>query len=289
MTDVDAPSDRTRRDAAATGGSAADFAADRANPVRAYAAFELDHWWYKARRDVVGSIVARLVPPSRDRLLVDVGCGPGANIGELADRYECIGVDNSAEAIELARERFATTTFLSGLAPAVLGPDAGRADVITLMDVLEHVEDDRAMLQALVDAAKPGAYFIVTVPAGPDLWSPHDDAVGHLRRYTTISLGRLWAGLPLEPVLFSYFNARLYPVVKTVRLVTRLLGRAHGGGHAASEGTDLKLPPALANQVLASLFAGETRRLLRVMDDTARPYPFGVSLIAALRKMDGRE
>ena len=259
----------------------APMTASQPNPTASYARFEDEHWWYIGRRQVVGAIAERLVPPGEGRLAVDIGCGPGANIAALSDRYRCFGVDTAPAAIEFAEERFPQVRFACGVAPDVLGAAAGEADLIVIMDVFEHVAQDRAMLTAIVDAAKPGAHFIITVPAEPSLWSPHDDAVGHLRRYTKTTLAALWRGLPLEPLVVSAYNARLYPLVKTVRTVGRRRGRAHGDG--AAEGTDLRLPPAPVNRALAALFGGESKRLIAALEGRRTPYSRGVSLIAALR------
>ena len=121
------------------------------------------------------------------------------------------------------------------------------------MDVLEHVQEDRAMLMSIVAASQPGAYFLITVPAEPELWSPHDSAVGHYRRYTMASFQQLWADLPLRPLLVSPYNARLYRVVKLLRTASRWLRRSHGDKMA--EGADLKVPRTPLNGILTAFSA----------------------------------
>ncbi len=107
-----------------------------------HADIEGRHWWFVGRRQIMSRLVAELLPPSPETVIIDVGCGTGANIAALADRYACVGIDTSAEAIELARQRFPQVHFLAGLAPDDLGDLARQARLILLMDVLEHISDD---------------------------------------------------------------------------------------------------------------------------------------------------
>jgi SAM-dependent methyltransferase len=247
---------------------------------RLHAELEERHWWFVGRRTIACEIVERILPPGRGRTVVDVGCGTGANIASLADRYEAVGIDPSAAAISYARERYPDVTFLCGSAPNGLGSIAADADLFLLMDVLEHVPDDRQLLGDLVGVSKPGSHILLTVPADMSLWSEHDVAFGHYRRYDLPLLREVWNGLPVTPRLVSYFNARLFPAVKAVRTVSRWRGGASG-----RSGTDLSSPPPVLNRVLSQVFAGEARRLVGCLD-AVHPagYPFGVSLVAVLRR-----
>ncbi len=251
-----------------------------AEVFRLNAELERDHWWFAARRAILGELVREVLRPSRQTTLLDVGCGTGGNLAALADDYHCIGIDPSPEAIRLAKDRYPRIEFLHGEAPDELPPAALRAKLVLLADVLEHVPDDRALFARLVAAARPGAHFLVTVPADASLWSPHDERHGHYRRYDRARFEQTWHGLPLEPRLVSHFNTRLYPLVKLVRGVNRRRGAARG-----AHGTDLKLPPAPVNRVLERIFRGEGRVLKELLGDRRRAgYAFGVSLIALLRR-----
>lgn len=244
-----------------------------------HARVEGTHWWFVARRGILRALLRRLLPAAPRPLVVDVGCGTGANVAALADWCRCVGIDTTERAVRLAAERFPGVRFIHGFAPADLGPAAAEADAFLLTDVLEHVEHDRALLAALVAAARPGAVFVVTVPADMALWSEHDVQFGHFRRYTTEEFRALWAGLPVEELMLSPFNARLYPAIRLARAVGRRVGRTWGKAKS-----DLGEPPALANGLLRRLFGGERERLLGVLDGTRRPYRRGVSLVAVLRR-----
>ncbi len=248
-----------------------------------HAEIEDRHWWFIARRQILSAVIEAVVPPSRENLVIDVGCGTGANLANLAQRYECIGIDASYEAVRLARLRFGELRFVHGLAPRDLAGDIERARLVLVSDVLEHVSDDFALFSELLAATEPGTYFLLTVPADPTLWSQHDRSFGHYRRYERERFERIWRGLPVETRFVSPFNARLYPLVKLARQVSRWRGHAHG-----EAGTDFALPGRLTNDLLARCFAGERHRLARLAaGGHGRPYHAGVSLMALLRREPG--
>ena len=247
-----------------------------------HAEIEERHWWFVARRTIVRRLVESLAPPGNGTLIVDVGCGTGANIASFRDAYECLGVDASNEAIELARQRFPDVRFLAGFAPDSLGAAAQEASLFLMMDVLEHVSDDFEVLSRLVAASRPGAHFLLTVPADMALWSAHDASFGHYRRYDRRRFEQTWSGLPVTCRLLSHFNSRLYWLIRAIRFKNQLRGKAAGAA-----GTDFWLPAAPLNRLLERLFAGESNRLLRILAGSARPYTRGASLIAILRRDDG--
>lgn len=244
----------------------------------AFAAAEQTHWWFAARRTILRGIVDAIAPPGPGQSVIDIGCGVGSTLTAFHPQYACIGYDPSPDAIEFARA--AHPQFDLHVGTSVEAQVAiGKVDVVLLNDVIEHVEDDRALLAGVVDQMKPGAMLVITVPADMKLWSPHDVSMGHFRRYDVAMLEHSVAGLPLQPVFTSHFMSRLYPIVRVVRAVSRLRGRAAG-----VSGIDLSYPPRPANAVLRDTFAGELARLLGVIRGTATPYRRGVSLIGAFRR-----
>ena len=245
-----------------------------------HAEVELDHWWFVARRRIVREVLAAVLPPGPERRVVDVGCGTGANIAALRDDYTVAGIDTSEDAIELARERFPEIPFILGRAPADLGEHATDMDAFLLVDVLEHVPDATAVLAPLVRTLRPGGFALITVPADMRLWSRHDESFGHYRRYDVPTLRAVWADLPVTEIMVSYFNTRLYPVVRAVRTLNRIRGRAWGRNDS-----DLSIPPRPVNASLERLFAGERHRLVDLVSGRrAIGYSRGVSLIALLRR-----
>jgi SAM-dependent methyltransferase len=241
------------------------------------------HWWFAARREVLGAIVRAVVPSAPGTVVVDVGCGTGANLAGLCDQYDVVGLDPSPEAVQMAAERFPNARFVCGSTPDDLGEIVHHARLFLLTDVLEHVRDDFELLSRWLAASRPGAVFLLTVPADRSLWSEHDRTHGHFRRYDRRRFVQLWDGLPVTCRMLSAFNFRLYPAVKLVRGVNRLLGRTGG-----PLGTDLGLPRPWLNALLRRVFAGEARRLLDVLSGTSRPPARrGVSWLAVLRREAG--
>lgn len=246
-----------------------------------HAQIEERHWWFVARRRILRELVAAVAPPepSCHQTVVDIGCGTGANIAAFSSDYRCFGVDASAEAIELARSRFPEVNFHCGEAPGDITDWLGEVNVVLLTDVLEHVEDDRGMLEGIVEACSPATKLVITVPADMRLWSPHDTAFGHYRRYDMSSLASIWQGMPVQVRLLSHFNHRLYPAVRLARTISRLRGRSAGAAD-----TDFRLPNPPTNRLLETIFAGESNHLSAAIDSDNCPYHRGVSLVAILQR-----
>jgi SAM-dependent methyltransferase len=256
---------------------------------RLHEEMEEKHWWFVGRRRLVRRVLEHAVAPSSEKLVIDVGCGTGANIAFLDQDYTGLGIDSNALAIESARRRFPDTEFLCGVAPNVAGERWQQARAILLMDVLEHIEDDFLFFSQLLADLTPGTHVLITVPALRSLWSPHDLAFGHYRRYEIPRLARLWKGLPITPLLVSFFMSRLYPLVKLARMVSRRRGRAAGNAN-----TDFRLPCKPCNWMLTKILAGEAPSLQQALDQaktTGSPpssaYRKGVSLLAILRREPG--
>jgi SAM-dependent methyltransferase len=250
-----------------------------------HAEVEQSHWWFTARRLIMQRLLHRVLPPDPDRIVVDVGCGTGANINALARDYQCVGIDTTPDAIRYARERFSEVQFIEGQSPEDLGPIAPKMDAVLLMDVLEHVEDDSGLLSSQVKALRKGGLVLITVPADMRLWSAHDESFGHYRRYDFEMLRQTWADLPLEELMCSHFNTRLYPIIRLIRSLNRMRGKTWG-----QSGSDLSVPVKPLNRLLWRIFSGESNRLVGLLESSssrsAHPYRRGVSLIAILKKRE---
>jgi SAM-dependent methyltransferase len=203
--------------------------------------------------------------------VLDAGCGSGRTLVELVDYGQVSGIELNDEAAELARDR--------GLGEVVVGRleelpwDDGTFDLITCLDVIEHVPDDVRALRELLRVARPGGWLLVTVPAYQALWSLHDEANHHFRRYARTSLrgAALAAGWKVQRM--SAFNSLLLAPAAAVRVAQRRIGTHNGYT------TDLDLGPAWLNDVLERPLALEAGWLAR-----GRTLPMGLSLLALLRR-----
>jgi SAM-dependent methyltransferase len=240
----------------------------------AYAAVERTHWWFLARREIVLAMVERLVPAGGS--VLDVGCGTGFVLERLRERFQASGLEPSPIALEECRKR-GLDQVRPGSAEDLSAVAGRRFDAVLFLDVLEHLDDDVAALCRARDVLAPDGVVLVTVPAFRFLWSQHDVANQHRRRYTQPELEQLLrrSGFILERA--SYFNMYLFPLA----LAQRWTARALGSGAAAG----LRVPPAPVNRLMRRIFESEKNLLVRARGH--RGLPFGVSVLAVGRRAAG--
>jgi SAM-dependent methyltransferase len=185
------------------------------------ALLEDEHWWYRGRRRIVLERIERLPLPRHSRIL-DAGCGSGALLSHLRRFGTVTGVDLNPLAVEYARNRRGGEVSTGSIDRLPFGARA--FDLVTCLDVLEHVADDRRAFAELRRVTATGGFVLATVPAYPGLWSPHDVAAGHARRYRRGQLCAAAAEAGWRPVLETHFMALLLPLVACVRIAARLRG-----------------------------------------------------------------
>jgi 2-polyprenyl-3-methyl-5-hydroxy-6-metoxy-1,4-benzoquinol methylase len=227
------------------------------------------HWWYRGRRLVVLREIERLELGPGAQLL-DAGCGSGRMLDELSRYGHAHGVDSNAWAVSSARAR--------GHADVRLGmveqlPYAtGTFDLVTCLDVIEHTPDDHRVLAELRRVTAPGGHLLVTVPAYQFLWSAHDEANDHYRRYRRRTLRDAALACRWEVERDTYFNSILLPPAALVRIA-----RKRRIGHEGR--SELAFTPTWLDPVLLIPLRLESA-FLRV----GGRLPAGLSLLALLRK-----
>ncbi len=233
---------------------------------------ERDHWWFRARRRIVWSLVERFMEDeARKRLKVcELGCGTGGNLAPIADRHDVVGVECAPEGLELAKHALGNRVHYGRLPNGVNLP-AESFDVVLLTDVLEHIEQDAASAENAMRLLRPGGIVVATVPAYQWLYSPRDAHHHHFRRYGKQQFSDLWRSANVETLLLSHYNAFLFPLAATQRLLSKFLDRNKAQG-------DLKTPNVILNSLLSNVMGSEANLLGRVT------VPFGLSLIAVVRK-----
>jgi SAM-dependent methyltransferase len=227
------------------------------------------HWWYRGRRKVIRAELDRLTLPPEAEIL-DAGCGSGRTLDELVDYGKVRGIELDPDAAAVARAR-GRGEVVQGRLDELPWPD-DTFDLITCLDVLEHTPDEGVTLHELRRVCKPGGHLLLTVPAYPALWSHHDEANHHYRRYNRPML-RAAAnqnGWRLERM--TSFNSVLLVPAATVRLMQR---RRPANDYKP----DLVLGPAWLNSVLERPMAFEASLLAR-----GRTLPAGLSLLAIFAK-----
>jgi len=232
---------------------------------------ELDelHWWYRARRRVLASLIERKAKLPSEARILEIGCGTGHNVLMLRQFGQVDAIEIDAGAREVASARLGIEVGSAPL-PGLPGVPDGAYDMVAILDVLEHVEADVEALRNIARKLKPGGRILVTVPAHSWMWSAHDVVNHHCRRYTKNGLAEVvrQAGLKLD--LLTYFNSLLFPLAAAARLAGRITGK---------EDSDDKLPPKPVNSLFEAVFGLERYAVGRL------PLPPGVSLVGIVSAM----
>ena len=226
-------------------------------------AIENSHWWFARMREITAALLDPLCAPGCDRLIIDAGCGTGANLtwlGRYAGGGRVIGVDLVSRALDFCRERGHRQLVQASVMDLPLA-DQG-VDLLTSFDVLGQLPGARAGEQAAREmrrVLRPGGLAFVRVAAYGWMRSDHDEALGTYRRYSIGDLADTIERAGLRVVRATYAASLPLPVAMVRRLVLQRVG-------LAAPGSDVKpLPPALRwlNRVLAGALAAEARLLRR--------------------------
>lgn len=226
------------------------------------------HWWFLGKRRLLAALLRNYARRGR---VLDLGCGLGGVLREFEADAHCFGADGSRFALQNSRRRTSAELVQANLA-ALPFRDAS-FDLVVALDVIEHLPDDVGFLRRAGELLAPDARLVVAVPAFPSLWSQHDVAFQHLRRYTATTLRAAVVSAGLVPERITYLHALIFPPAALWRLASQRLGL----GQFAPK-TDFWPLPAPLNRALASLYALEARWVAR------HDLPFGVSVACIARR-----
>lgn len=233
---------------------------------RVMAETEEKHWWYRARRDICASVIKDLELEKGARIL-EIGAGTGGNLEMLSGFGSVSAMESDGEARALASARAGSKFEISaGSCPDAMPFPRATFDLVCMLDVLEHIDDDRAALAGVRSLMKPSGALLLTVPAFRWLWSAHDTFVHHRRRYTARNLRRVLTDAGFRVARISYFNSLLFPLVAAARVADKL--------RRAPVPTGLSVPVQPLNEALFALFSLE-QPLMKAVN-----LPLGSSLIA---------
>lgn len=229
------------------------------------------HWWCVSRRDILVDLTRSLVPAGGK--VLDVGCGTGYFIESLmagpGPTIEGWGLDAEPLAVSMCRERGLGHVHQGSAADLSAVADQ-RFDLIFMLDVLEHLDDDQQALREATRLLAPGGRIVVTVPAFRFLWSKHDDVSMHKRRYTRPELAAAFRGAGLPLAKLTYFNAYLFPLALARRIGRRVTG--------TDDGVEFDVPARPLNELLRKVFRAETKAVLE--SGPAGAFPLGLSILA---------
>jgi len=226
---------------------------------------EETHFWFRGKRAVARRFLARMGRGAPIGPALEVGCGTGANLRHLLAHTVAVGLDGNETALRFSRERGARRLALAdGASLPVLDGGVG---LVLAFDVLEHLDDDLAALVEIRRVLRAGGHLLANVPAYPSLWSAHDEALGHRRRYRRGELQGRAREAGFEIAASSGWGAPLLPFVRLARARRR-----------AGSGSDVRPMPAPLNAAFAALLFAE-RAWLRIGS-----LPAGLSWMVLARK-----
>ena len=239
------------------------------NMYRKFFEIQKQHWWFVTKKEIVLDMIERYLRRKGDIKVLDMGCGSGLMLSALENVGQTFGMDMSDEAISFSKEIFFGQV-KKGVLPDQIPYPENFFNLITVLDVIEHVGQDIDALKALRACLIAGGKAVITVPAYMFLWSGFDEMNEHKRRYTLTELNAklVQAGFTVERI--TYYNTLLFPVVLIVRMLNNILKR--------DGASDVDMPSRPLNFMLGKIF-GIEKYLLRFMN-----LPFGVSILAVVSK-----
>ena len=235
---------------------------------------ERHHWWFQGMQGVYGALLQRIVPPDRKGeplRILDLGCGTGGTSRWLRQFGRVTPLDMSWEALEWAGKQVLTDR-VQGAAEQLPFRSAA-FDFVAGLGLIEHIKEDGVALQEMARVCRPGGWLLLLTSAYQFLWSHHDRANRHCRRYTADRLRRLVSNVAWEPCYISYVNTLLFPAVAAIRVAQRVTGWDRW-----QTASDLARPDPFVNAICRRLLLAEAWWLRQ------GTLPFGVSLVCIAKR-----
>lgn len=238
------------------------------------------HWWFASRTRALNAVLEPLLPKTPDFKLLDIGCGAGNMIHHLSRYGQVKGLEIDPRPVKKAQERGYDVDQFDATQPMPF--DENTFDAVTTLDVIEHNEDDLAILADSYRILKPGGHMIITVPAFMWLWTYNDDINAHVRRYTAGELRQKLSQTGFKVRRVTYNNFFVFPLAAALLLSRRSTG-SHtelASHHLDEDEYQVEMEPAspLVNSVLTQVGKIEAGLMKMVS------LPVGTSLIAVGQK-----
>jgi SAM-dependent methyltransferase len=231
------------------------------------------YWWLAGKYRIIQDVTQRAFRPAHGRpRVLDLGCGPGNLLDFLAPHGDTYGSDFSADALRFCAGRGHRRLFRADFHDLPLKSES--FDLVTCIDVLEHLEDDQRAVAELQRILRPAGLLVVSVPAFQVLWGDHDTLYGHFRRYRAAEVRALLETAGLRVLKLTYFEPLFFLPLWLYRNLKKLVVRRGG----IAERDDFVRLPQVVNALLTRLIAAE-RFAIRYLT-----FPFGVTLLAVAEK-----
>ena len=236
---------------------------------RAMRQLQAEHWWFRARRDIIRNLIAAMGPPS-DAKILEAGCGPGGNIAMLQEFGDVSAFELNEQALAACVQDTGIACTKGALPNENPFANSAQFDLVVALDVIEHIREDVESIRSLASCIAPGGAMLITVPAYQWLYGSHDRSHHHKRRYSRGQIRSVVLASGLRIERSGYFNTLLSPLIFVARIWARLSGRV--------EDHDMKMPNRGLNAVLYRIFRSERRIAPMGI------FPFGISVFVIARR-----
>ena len=230
---------------------------------------ESSHWWFVARRKIIQKAINNLDLPRNIRIL-DAGCGNGDNLSLLSTFGDLVAFEKNEYALKTAKSKKIGEIYKAELPDKLPNTVKTNFDLIVLLDVLEHIDDDSKSLTTVRKLMNNKGIILITVPAFQWLWSEHDVIHHHKRRYSKSELREKLDSSGFRIKYISYFNTLLFPFALVERIGQKIF--------SSSNPEILELPNNKINFLLEKIFSLEAIFMNKIS------LPFGLSLVAIAEK-----
>ncbi|MFA6097225.1 MAG: methyltransferase domain-containing protein [Candidatus Paceibacterota bacterium] len=233
--------------------------------------FEHQYWWHVGRRFIFTRLIRRYAACFKNDLsIVDVGCGTGGNFEFLENFGRVLGADNSTFAVEYCRKKGKTVKLVS---KDVLPFPDGSCDLVTVFDVLEHIENDGRMIEECRRILKKGGKIVAAVPAYMSIWSSHDEILGHRRRYSKKELLGKVEERGFRTIKITHCITFMFPIIFVFRLISKKFSKSSRTNSAYF------MLPGIINSLLAAILRVESCLIDKI------EMPFGCSVVIVAEKI----
>jgi len=239
---------------------------------------EEKHWWFRAKRKIVFTILNNLFKNrkhSENKIRIsDIGCGCGINLVRLNQiGFDATGIDYNDHALSYCQQRGVNA--IKGSITEGLDIETNSYDACLMLDVLEHVSDEKVAIKEALRIVRPDGYIIAAVPAYQWLWTKRDEHHHHKRRYTKKTLLKcISANTNAKVTIASYYNSFLFPIAVIARLLSKIK-------NSRKTTNDLKVPSGFLNEILFNIFSLERFHLTKGFS-----FPFGLSILVVIKKCE---
>lgn len=239
---------------------------------------ERSYWWFQGRKYILFRILERFDLLSRkDIKTVDIGCGTGLILESISRKTTALGLDYSNMALSYCRERGLNNLLRADVTKLPI-KDAS-VDLFLALDILEHIENDKALLGEIYRGLKPGGHLLATVPAHQSLWSEHDEALHHFRRYSKKDFETRVRGQGFKIRKSSYVITFTYLPIFIFRKIQNIFRKIFPSRKEPK--SHLIFLPKAINSLLINILKLEGRMVEK------SNLPFGVSILCLVKKPDG--